>query len=252
MPNFIASRSMDMPSSFQALAREPLYRQVSAHLAHQISSGTWQPGTALPNENDLARQLGVSPGTIRKALDKLEAERLVRRRQGRGTFVVDQTSAEMASRFDRLRQRDGRRIPMRASVLHHGSGDPTQMEQERLKIGANEPVARMVRLWSTQSRPLMIEELCLAADRLPDLQAAEMDDWTITTIAQRHGIHLVRAFEEIHVEMVSDAIAPLLQITPGTVLLRLERVIFSAGDDPIEWRSALCHMGDEYYLGEGR
>ena len=98
---------MAIAAKSSALAREPLYLQVCELLSRQIASGVWKPNAALPNELELARELGVSTGTVRKALERLEADRLVMRRQGRGTFVIDQTGPEAASRFERLRQRDG-------------------------------------------------------------------------------------------------------------------------------------------------
>jgi len=64
----------------------PLYLQVRDALGERIAGGEWKPSTAIPNEGDLARQFGVSPGTMRKALDLLEAERLLTRRQGRGNL----------------------------------------------------------------------------------------------------------------------------------------------------------------------
>jgi len=78
---------------------EPLYVQVRNLLAQRLASGVWPPGSVLPNEMELARELGVSSGTVRKALDSLESDRLVVRRQGRGTFVVDQASGDVAARF---------------------------------------------------------------------------------------------------------------------------------------------------------
>ena len=64
----------------------PLYLQVRDALAQRIATGEWKPGDAIPNENDLARQLGVSPGTVRRSLDLLESEHLLTRRQGCGSF----------------------------------------------------------------------------------------------------------------------------------------------------------------------
>ena len=66
---------------------EPLYVQVRNLLAQRLASGVWPPGSMLPNEMELARELGVSSGTVRKALDSLESDRLVLRRQGRGTII---------------------------------------------------------------------------------------------------------------------------------------------------------------------
>ena len=47
---------------------------------------------------------------MRKAFDEMEGERLISRRQGRGTFVIDQTSDECAIRFSNIRDPDGIRI----------------------------------------------------------------------------------------------------------------------------------------------
>ena len=89
---------------------KPLYLQLRDALAERIASGEWKPGTAIPNESDLAREFGVSAGTMRKALDLMEAEHLLTRRQGRGTFVNDQSSDELAVRFSNMRGPDGERI----------------------------------------------------------------------------------------------------------------------------------------------
>ena len=84
-------------------SRRPLYLQVRDALLERITNGTWKPQMAIPNELELAREMGVSPGTMRKALELLEAEHLVTRRQGRGTFVNDQASEQLAHLEFRVR-----------------------------------------------------------------------------------------------------------------------------------------------------
>jgi len=71
-----------------AFSITPLYQQIYNHLAEEIAAGIYPVGASLPNEVDLARSYKVSAGTMRKALDKLEAEGIVSRKQGRGTFVT--------------------------------------------------------------------------------------------------------------------------------------------------------------------
>src|SRR6188474_3550536 len=88
----------------------PLYLQLRDALAERIAHGEWKPGTAIPNESDLAREFGVSSGTMRKALDLMEGEHLLTRRQGRGTFVNDQSSEELAERFSNIHAAEGERI----------------------------------------------------------------------------------------------------------------------------------------------
>jgi DNA-binding GntR family transcriptional regulator len=83
--------------------RRSLYLQVRDALVGRVVNGTWTPTSIIPSEQDLARELGVSVGTVRKALDLMEAEGLVMRRPGRGTFVNDCASDGFAARFSNLR-----------------------------------------------------------------------------------------------------------------------------------------------------
>ena len=92
------------------ISTRALYIQVRDHLAQQIAEGTLKPGFHLPSELEFADLLGVSLGTVRKALEALESERLITRRQGRGTFVRDH-AADARLTFDNLRKKDGQSIP---------------------------------------------------------------------------------------------------------------------------------------------
>jgi len=76
-----------------------LYEQVRNHLKEQINAGAWEIGAILPNEPDLARDLGVSCGTVRNALGMLEDEGVVARKQGRGTFVLDKEANDKVRRI---------------------------------------------------------------------------------------------------------------------------------------------------------
>ena len=65
------------------------YERVAAHVRALIKQERRKAGTALPSENELRDQLGVSRNTVRRAYALLVAEGLVVRRQGAGAFVAD-------------------------------------------------------------------------------------------------------------------------------------------------------------------
>jgi DNA-binding GntR family transcriptional regulator len=91
----------------------PLYVQVAGILRDKICASEWTARAPLPNEVTLARDIGVSIGTVRKALEMLENEHLIQRRQGRGTFVVE-TSHETELMLSRgLRRRARQRTKKR-------------------------------------------------------------------------------------------------------------------------------------------
>jgi GntR family transcriptional regulator, arabinose operon transcriptional repressor len=69
------------------LSPAPKHRQVYATLRRQIQSGQWKPGDRLPSEAELVRTVGASRITVGRAVRDLQAEGLVERRVGSGTYV---------------------------------------------------------------------------------------------------------------------------------------------------------------------
>src|SRR5262245_34902556 len=122
------------------LSNRPLYLQVRDSLAGRIASGCLRPGSAIPSEMDLAREIGVSSGTVRKALEVMETERLIVRRQGRGTFVNDPGSAELVARFANLHVADGTRVRGKVGSIEIMQGEANDRERERLRLQAGAEV----------------------------------------------------------------------------------------------------------------
>jgi GntR family transcriptional regulator len=224
---------------------EPLYLQVRNLLAQRIASGVWPPGSMLPNELELARELGVSSGTVRKALDSLESDRLVLRRQGRGTSVVDQASGEVATRFSNIRDGEGRRILGDLQLMAQTRAQPTPVEQERLQLNVGDSVLRTTRRRRYKGRLFMHEEVSLAVDRFPGLDDAAAGSFLISALAQRHGVHLAKASERVTLEEATPQTAKQLDVAPRSHLLRLDRVVYAAAGYPVEWRLALCSLSDD-------
>lgn len=72
----------------QTVEPQRLYRQIAEQLRSLIASGEFTPGSRLPAERDLARQLGVSRPSVREALIALEVEGWVEVRTGSGVYVL--------------------------------------------------------------------------------------------------------------------------------------------------------------------
>ena len=88
----------------------PIYRQVINQIRYLIAAGQLSVGDELPPIRTLAEQLSITPNTVVKAYDALEAEGLVVKRQGAGTYV-----AELASPLKKSEQR--RLLTERADAL---------------------------------------------------------------------------------------------------------------------------------------
>jgi GntR family transcriptional regulator len=238
-----------MPQEAQFSTR-PLYLQVRDALADRIARREWQPGTTIPNEVELSRQLEVSQGTVRKALSELEFEHLVTRRQGRGTFVNDLTATEAARRFSNLRGADNQRVT--SSISHSQAKLESANEQERghLKLQPQEQVIRVRRIRSVDRRPFMLEDIAMPASRFPGLERQPHVPQMISALAQQFGLLLGGAEEKISIAQANHDVADALSVAPDTPLMHLDRIIYMMDGPPIQWRIAHCHLQDQHYFVE--
>ena len=91
-----------------------------AALRERLAPGRARPGDRLPPENELAEALGVSRGTLRLALERLESNGEIVRRQGSGTFVgrvalgpAFSEGLEVLESYASLARRQGKRLGVR-------------------------------------------------------------------------------------------------------------------------------------------
>jgi GntR family transcriptional regulator len=231
--------------------KRALYLQLRDLLAERIAQGTWKAGAHIPNEMDLAREVGVSSGTVRKALEVMEAQRLITRRQGRGTYVNDPNAAGLADRFSNIRGAGGERISGRVNLREIIEGIATSLERERLRLPGDAAVFRIHRVREHAGRNFLVEHITVPAVLFAGLLdgRAVIDD--IVSLAQHHGILLGRGEERLTTTVPSVAIAQALGITAGMPVVMLDRVLFMLQTDcPVEWRIGYFHLPDGYYASE--
>ena len=228
----------------------PLYLQVRDLLVARIVAAEWKPGATLPNEVDLARELSVSPGTVRRALEEMEGERLIYRRQGRGTFVADHTSEELAIRYTNIRTSKGVRFAGEIARVQLSAGEAHEMEQKRLRLRPGAQVMRIRRVRQSAGIPFMVENVTLPGSLFPGLSDLRDVPHRITLLAQQFGLLLGRAEEQVRASKADSEIAEELRIAKDTPILILDRVVYTIDGRPVEWRLARCHFGDEVYWTE--
>ena len=77
-----------MPKTTLPPKRQPAYQTIKNHVLSKIRDGAWIVGDAIPTEESLAREFGVSRMTVNRAIRELSDEQIVKRIQGSGTYVA--------------------------------------------------------------------------------------------------------------------------------------------------------------------
>jgi GntR family transcriptional regulator len=129
-----------------------LYRQIADQLRNEIAARRFEPSGRLPTENEIGARFDVSRVTVRLALDRLEADGLIERRKGKGTFTVGKRVQHPLDRLRsfheslRLQGLDAAMRPLSAQMvatppdLREDFG-PRCLEVCRLHLVDGEPVA---------------------------------------------------------------------------------------------------------------
>ena len=100
------------------------WKSIAAEIAVRIESGELAPGSRLPSGDALARDLGVNRNVVHRALEELQRQQLVVRRQGSGTVV--------AERLSRKTRRIALLVDGYSAVHNFPSGDLLEGIQDRI------------------------------------------------------------------------------------------------------------------------
>lgn len=236
----------------EELGFRPLYRQVRDALIRRLVDGVWLPGQPLPSEMQLAAELKVSQGTVRKALDAMAAENLVVRRQGRGTFVARHDEERILFQFFRIVPDHGRRVFPLSQVQSCLGGKASPAERQMLALPKDSRVIRIARTRSIEERPVIAELIVLPERLFPGLAELEIPNNLYGLYAMQFGIAVGITREKLKAVAATPEQAEVLGIAPGAPLLAIDRLALSLDDTPVEWRLSACLTDTLHYESDLR
>ena len=231
----------------------PLYRQIKALILQALESGEWRPGQAIPSEQELAARFSVSQGTVRKAIDEMAADNLLVRKQGKGTYVASHNDPRALFRFLRLVPVDGELSSPQSIPLDCWRAKAGQEASRMLAIEPGAPIIIVRRLLKFASKPVVIDEIYLPGEVFQGLTAETLQGWNgslYSLFESRFGVRMIRAQERIRAVAADRGASEALKLPEGTPLLSVERVTYTNGDKPVEWRRGLYSTAEHFYLNE--
>lgn len=234
---------MSLVTSFQ-----PLYKQVYDLLMDRLVSGVWKPSESLPSEQALAMELGVSQGTVRKALNNLVAEKLLERRQGKGTYVAEHTHESSFFRFFHFSEPGQDSLIPDTTMISVGRRASTVRERACLNLSPKTQVAEMIRLRSLKGKPTIYETITQPLSVFPNIDKLESHPNALYTLYQeKYGVSISEVKEELRAVKAPARAAKALQLDTGSPVLLVERSSMSIDGRTVEWSCSYCRTSDFVY-----
>jgi GntR family transcriptional regulator len=208
--------------------RLPLYIQISELLRREIAAGHYQIGERLPIEADLATQLGVAIGTLRKALAKLEGDGMLERRQGSGTYVKATLNNRAVYQLFRLELLEGGGMP-NADTLSVTAAKNAYVA-DHLGLDSSTPLWCIRRLRFLNRTPAAAEEIWVDQLHDPSLNAEKLLESLYKHYRDHFDFWITHIEDRISCTGPPDWVAEQLGKAPNEMLGFVERLSWSSND----------------------
>lgn len=215
----------------------PLYHQVYLHLRDMISSPAMAPDQPLPSEPHLAARFGVSRVTLRATLARLEAEGLVRRVHGVGTFPVATPNRDRANIQGHLENL----MSFEAATTVRNLEWSTDAEPDAIAARAlgESRCVRIVRVRSYQDQPISFTTICVASMHARLISLPPPGNAPVIRTLEEHGV-MARDAEQVLTAIAAPVqAAQHLNVGVGTPLIAMRRLMLDHHGKPILHQESL-------------
>jgi GntR family transcriptional regulator len=225
----------------------PLYIQIAEGICNRIEAGELLPGERLPSERKLSQMLGVNRMTLRRALEMLESQGLLLRRQGDGTYIAE----------PKIERQAGRRVPFSQGMRSRGylpEARVISLEMlpaeaavaKELGLSVSTPVYCLQRLRLINHEPVMLEALTIPAGRFAGFDSLDLSHRSIYDVFEdEYGIVVVRARQYLEPVVATAYQAELLGVEPGFPMMLEQRLGFDQSGQAVEFGKDL-YRGDRF------
>jgi GntR family transcriptional regulator len=223
----------------------PLYHQLEQELRARIHREEFKPGDALPTEERICSQYGVSRITVRRALDALIADGLITKRRGVGTFVTSPTpghvrSVKLSGSLDEFLASAG---VLATKVLSFEEVLAPEEAVRGLRLDPGDQCTRLELLSFLEDLPLGHHHLYLPISIGRRVKPTDVGQKlpVIRMIEDKIGVRVVRAEQMLEADIAGPAAALHLGLQEATPVLKVTRIYYDPTGTPMEMIVARNH-----------
>lgn len=229
----------------------PLYLQAAEYLRNNIYSEEWTEGEKIPSENQIMDSLGISRGTVKKAVKVLVDEGLVEQIQGKGTFVkrgdINYPLGKGLLSFAEALEKQSLRYETK--VLISEIREATKEIASKLRMEQGEKYLYLSRIREVENEKIMFIENRIKCSAIPGIEKVNFDNVSLfKVIEEMTGKRILFAESRYAARVVGTDRAKILDIPEDSPILHLEQLVYLERDNPIEFGNVWL-KANRYYLG---
>jgi GntR family phosphonate transport system transcriptional regulator len=218
-----------------------LWRQIARQIQGDIASGACRPGMRLPTEAELSTRFGVNRHTVRRALEELSRDGLVRVEQGRGSFVAEDVldyNVEARTRFSEWIRKHNKEPSGIIRQLREIAAD--RRVADGLGIRSGSRVVLLERLGFADDRPVSLARHYFPTARLRGIFQALQATPRITEALRAVGIDdYLRQQTRVTARLPTQSEADLLRMPRNRPVLVTENVNVDRAGTIVEYASGI-------------
>ncbi|MFW5842964.1 MAG: GntR family transcriptional regulator [Spirochaetota bacterium] len=219
----------------------PYYVQVKEALLEAMRNDRYTPGMALPSEQSLATEFDVTRATVRKALDELRREGVIKTERGKGSVVansrIEQSLLQFYS-FGREIGSTGRAATSRIIAIRQILA-PTQV-QKKLGLTGKGRTHEIIRLRYYKQQPLILEFSYVPEGIVPSISESDLEGQSLYDLLESKCNCSIERAKEFLYPRISDAYeSEILRIPLHSPVFQTERITRSTEGEVIEFRRSV-------------
>lgn len=217
----------------------PLYFKIEMDLRKKIMDGDYSPGHLLPSERELVKTYKVSRLTVREAINRLVAQGMVKKKQGKGTFVSKPSMDHMVGPLNSISEVFiFKNYAVKTKVIESEIAIPTREICENLQLEncENEKIFYLERVRYANHKPIAHIKCYLPYG---PIEKIEMTDFSVASLYRvledHYRLELYEAYEVIEAARLDEISAKLLELEVGAPVLLNQRTTHLKDGTVIEY-----------------
>ena len=214
----------------------PAYAQLAEILQQSMADGIFMPGDQLPSEAQMVKRYGVSPMTVRRAINSLIDQGYVIAEQGRGTFVKPITMGEAAFQLQELQELFSDTGRTSVNILETRIAKADERTARKLDVERGCRTVYIRRVILLDGRPFLYHrEHIIYNPKLPIVEA----ELEVTALQQLFsgsgGSILKRGDIRLDATLLNQEEAEILRAQQPMAAFCLQHVFYDFDDKPVSW-----------------